>query len=72
VHEHNEQNLKYVRKLLVPLAQHLSTAGLGSISEVFDADQPHTPGGCISQAWNVAEMLRCVNEYPWVFDQDGL
>jgi len=72
VHEHNEQNLKYVRKLLVPLAQHLSTAGLGSISEVFDADQPHTPGGCVSQAWNVAEMLRCVNEYPWVFDQDGL
>ena len=72
IHGQNEQSLKYVRKLLLPLTQHLSTAGLGSISEVFDADQPHTPGGCVSQAWNVAEMLRLVNEYRGVFDQDSL
>jgi predicted glycogen debranching enzyme len=39
--------------------QHLSEAGLGQISEIFDGDAPHTPRGCIAQAWSVAELLRC-------------
>ena len=38
---------------------HLSEAGVGSISEVFDAEPPFTPRGCIAQAWGVAEVLRC-------------
>jgi glycogen debranching enzyme len=33
--------------------------GIGTISEVFDAERPHTPRGCIAQAWSVAEVLRC-------------
>jgi predicted glycogen debranching enzyme len=37
---------------------HLDQAGTGSISEIFDAEQPHTPRGCIAQAWSVAEVLR--------------
>jgi len=28
------------------------------LSEVFDADEPHQPRGCIAQAWSVAEVLR--------------
>jgi predicted glycogen debranching enzyme len=32
--------------------------GLGQIPEVFDGDRPHRPGGCIAQAWSVAELLR--------------
>ena len=32
--------------------------GLGAISEVFDGDPPYRPGGCPSQAWSVAEVLR--------------
>ena len=32
--------------------------GLGTLPEIFDADRPHTPRGCISQAWSVAELLR--------------
>jgi glycogen debranching enzyme len=43
---------------LKPLRDHLSEAGLGQISEVFDGDPPHRPGGCIAQAWSVAELLR--------------
>jgi predicted glycogen debranching enzyme len=43
---------------LLPLKEHLSDAGLGHISEVFDGDAPHRPGGCIAQAWSVAEILR--------------
>jgi glycogen debranching enzyme len=37
---------------------HLWQAGLGYVSEVFDGDAPHMPGGCIAQAWSVAEILR--------------
>jgi predicted glycogen debranching enzyme len=37
---------------------HLSEAGLGHVSEIFDGDAPHTPRGCIAQAWSVAELLR--------------
>src|SRR5215470_10117587 len=38
---------------------HLSEACVGSISEIFDAEPPYAPRGCISQAWSVAEVLRC-------------
>lgn len=37
---------------------HLAEAGLGSVSEVFDAEPPFTPRGCPAQAWSVAEILR--------------
>jgi predicted glycogen debranching enzyme len=46
------------RALLGPLVDTLRMAGLGSISEVFDGDEPHAPGGCPMQAWSVAELLR--------------
>ena len=43
---------------LRPLADHLLDHGLGSISEIFDAEPPFTPRGCFAQAWSVAETLR--------------
>ncbi len=39
-------------------AEHFFDAGIGSISEIFDADPPYHPDGCIAQAWSVAEVLR--------------
>lgn len=47
------------RRFLAAFPAHLDEAGLGTISEVFDAEQPHLPRGCIAQAWSVAEVLRC-------------
>jgi predicted glycogen debranching enzyme len=47
------------RRFLEGLVPHLSEACLGSISEVFDAEEPYTPRGCVAQAWSVAEVLRC-------------
>jgi predicted glycogen debranching enzyme len=38
--------------------RHSGEAGLGQVSEIFDADEPHNPRGCIAQAWSVAELLR--------------
>jgi predicted glycogen debranching enzyme len=47
------------RGCLAGFVPHLSEACIGSISEIFDAEMPHTPRACISQAWSVAEVLRC-------------
>jgi predicted glycogen debranching enzyme len=50
---------KGARNFLETFRQHLSDDGFGTISEVFDAGEPHLAGGCIAQAWSVAEVLRC-------------
>ncbi len=47
---------------LNPIAQHLNAACIGSVSEIFDGDAPHTARGCFAQAWGVAEILRA-----WLF-----
>jgi predicted glycogen debranching enzyme len=47
------------RRLLEAFPRHLDEAGIGSLSEIFDAEPPYTPRGCIAQAWSVAEVLRC-------------
>ena len=54
------------RVWLAGFNQHLSEAGLGHVSEIFDGDPPHAPQGCIAQAWSVAELLRAAVEdvYP--------
>ena len=46
------------RRAVEGFVQHLDEACIGSISEVFDAEAPFTPRGCIAQAWSVAEVLR--------------
>ncbi|MFZ4440493.1 MAG: amylo-alpha-1,6-glucosidase [Syntrophales bacterium] len=51
-----KENLRqYLRTFL---RSHLLEAGIGSVSEVFDGNAPHRPGGCIAQAWSVAELIR--------------
>jgi predicted glycogen debranching enzyme len=46
------------KSLLDAFARHLAEAGVGSISEIFDAEPPHAPRGATAQAWSVAEILR--------------
>jgi predicted glycogen debranching enzyme len=48
-------------------------ACLGSISEIYDAEPPHTPRGCVAQAWSVAEALRCWHRLAELrnFDEQG-
>ncbi len=46
------------QSFLLPMAEHLDEACVGSISEIFDGDPPHAPRGCFAQAWSVAEVLR--------------
>ncbi|MCR4666561.1 MAG: amylo-alpha-1,6-glucosidase [Desulfovibrio sp.] len=54
-----EQEIHDLLETVTPLlSDHLLDAGIGSISEVFDAAPPYRPNGCISQAWSVAECVR--------------
>ena len=46
------------RRALDGFVSHLNEACIGSVSEIFDAEPPFTPRGCIAQAWSVAELLR--------------
>ena len=55
VHPHDRSA---ARKFLETFPTHLTDNGIGTISEVFDAGEPHYAGGCIAQAWSVAEVLR--------------
>jgi predicted glycogen debranching enzyme len=55
VHPHDRSA---ARKFLDTFPVHLGDNGIGTISEVFDAREPHHAGGCIAQAWSIAEVLR--------------
>jgi predicted glycogen debranching enzyme len=50
---------KKAREQFFPsLYEHLNHAGLGHVSEICDAEPPHTPRGCPFQAWSLGELLR--------------
>jgi predicted glycogen debranching enzyme len=57
-----EAGKQRAQKLLDNITPHLSDAGIGTISEIFDAEPPHAPRGCVAQAWGVAEVLRAYIE----------
>ncbi len=46
------------RMFLEGIGPHLDDGCIGSINEIFDAEPPFSPRGCISQAWSVAEVVR--------------
>jgi len=51
------------KKVIDNFKYHLNESCIGSISEIFDADVPHYPRGCVAQAWGVAEILRVIKDY---------
>lgn len=58
VHDFSEAARSYVMEALLSWSSHYLSAGLGTVSEIFDGDAPQNPRGCIAQAWSVAELLR--------------
>jgi glycogen debranching enzyme len=46
------------RHALRPLIDAMSRGPIGTICEVYDAEEPRRPQGCMAQAWSVAEVLR--------------
>ena len=55
---HGNSGLSFIKGYYKEFAQTLTEHGVGTISEIYDGDPPHTPRGAISQAWSVAELLR--------------
>ena len=54
----NAKNAALLRSRLRAFDEELARGGLNHISEVYDGDPPHRPGGTFAQAWNSAELLR--------------
>jgi predicted glycogen debranching enzyme len=52
-----------VKNWLKNFEKHLEEAGIGTVSEIFDGDEPFYSKGCMAQAWGVAEVLRVYLEY---------
>ncbi len=49
---------RLAQSFLEPQAQEMNSTCLGTLSEIFDGDAPHSARGCFAQAWSVAEILR--------------
>lgn len=49
---------KWAKEIIERMISHLPDGCVGSISEIFDAESPHSQRGAIAQAWSVAEILR--------------
>ena len=58
VYPNGRQTETRVGEILAGFKNHLNEAGIGQISEIFDAEPPFKPRGCFAQAWSVAEVLR--------------
>jgi glycogen debranching enzyme len=58
VQEDDAAKIEADARFLQPIRDHLGAAGLGHISEIADANAPHTPRGCPFQAWSLGELLR--------------
>jgi predicted glycogen debranching enzyme len=53
---------KQATQWLEELRRYMNDEGVGQIPEIFDGDAPQRSGGCIAQAWSVAEILRAAME----------
>jgi glycogen debranching enzyme len=62
VHGNTPEAKAQASTYLAPVRAHLLEGCIGSISEIFDGDAPHTCRGCYAQAWSVGEVLRCYRE----------
>jgi glycogen debranching enzyme len=62
VHGRSAESRAQVAGWLWTLQSFMDDEGTGQLPEVFDGDSPHRAGGCIAQAWSVAELLRICEE----------
>ncbi len=59
--EYREEAIDFLERLYRGFETALQELCLYTIPEVYNGDAPHVPGGAISQAWSVAELLRMDN-----------
>ncbi|MBN1118247.1 MAG: glycogen debranching enzyme family protein [Bacteroidales bacterium] len=59
---HKHSGLTHIKKIIDDFEPCMSEHGIGTISEIYDGDPPHTPRGAISQAWSVAAVMRIIDK----------
>ncbi len=57
-----EKSRRTAKMFITPFIDHMKDACIGSVSEIFDGNDPYIPRGCFAQAWSVGELLRCYSE----------
>jgi predicted glycogen debranching enzyme len=57
VNDYSPAAKSQAEKWFVDLQRYIQNEGVGQVPEVFDGDAPHRAGGCMAQAWSVAEVL---------------
>ena len=62
VHGRSAQSRRRAAQWLSALTDFIANDGVGQLPELFDGDAPHRAGGCIAQAWTIAEVLRLCTE----------
>ena len=63
---HGKSGVSFIERLYEGFEEEMTNHGIGTVSEVYDGDPPHSGRGSVSQAWNVAELLRIrkmLNDY---------
>ncbi len=55
---HKQGGLPFVKKMVEGFEEEMGNHCLGTISEYYNGNPPHTGKGAISMAWNVAGVLR--------------
>jgi predicted glycogen debranching enzyme len=55
---HKAGGLSFVKQIIAGFEEEMAENGVGTISEVYEGNPPYTAQGAISQAWNVAGILR--------------
>jgi glycogen debranching enzyme len=62
VNGHSANARNQATQWLGELRRYMNDEGVGQVPEIFDGDAPYRSGGCIAQAWSVAELLRATLE----------
>lgn len=65
------EDVEGAKEALKGLVGHLDEFGVGSVAEIFDAEAPFAPRGCIAQAWSVAELVRQILAVGGLEEKEG-
>jgi glycogen debranching enzyme len=57
---HGKSGVSFVEKLIYEFEEEMRNHGIGTVSEIYNGNPPHVGAGAVSQAWNVAELLRAM------------
>ncbi len=58
---HKDTGIPFIKKIVENFEPEVKNHGIGTISEIYDGDPPHSARGAISQAWSVSALLKIIN-----------